>query len=134
MESKRKSCFDKWQKLNKKHADKRKEVKDPEWQKCRTAIASRDKTCRVWAALNIKQQNYVMDIHKEDYKMLNRLTTAHIKPKSTHPELYYDLSNLVLVSLYFHTLLDQMQHPVTKIPITAEERGDWLVLAKNGKT
>ncbi|GAF79336.1 unnamed protein product, partial [marine sediment metagenome] len=52
---------------------------------------------------------------------------------SQRPDLIYDIDNIVLVSRYFHSLLDTFCHPVTRKKITKEERLEWLKNALDRK-
>ena len=62
----------------------------------------------------------------------DELDCAHIKGKGSYPELNYDMNNIVLISRYFHTLLDQHRHPIFRHIITEEEKINWLKRAKKG--
>jgi hypothetical protein len=97
------------------------------WQEVRKKLFERDKSCRVWLCLSQSEKSIILSTFLDQISMFKDIDdAAHIKPRSTHPELYYDLDNLLRINRYFHILLDTYRHPVTQRPITAEERENWF--------
>ncbi len=135
--SKQIKCYDKYNHLIEKRNLKRKEYfenlnskecpVDQRWVEVRNQILERDKVCRLWKVLTANEKEHILKNFSHDFFYLKDiLDVAHIKPRSTHPELYYDPENLLLLSRYFHSLLDSYIHPVTRTSITSEERDVWF--------
>lgn len=123
------SCFRKFERKQLKDL-KKKEVKEEQnlvWKGIVAELQERDKTCRLWAVLDLHQKIYIMDNYHTEFKKTGGiLTPAHIISRSKDPNRVYDKSNIVMISLYFHSLLDTYQHPVTRTIINQEERELWL--------
>lgn len=113
-------------KTSDKLSEKQKE-NSAKWQEVRKKLFERDKSCRVWMCLSQLEKSIILATFLDQLSMFKDIDdAAHIKARSTHPELYYELDNLVRINRYFHTLLDTHRHPVTQLPITAEEREYWF--------
>ena len=132
---KHKSCYRKWLKKNKE-----KEIKNNifvvnvQWEVCKQKVHQRDKTCRIEFLLTVEELQHIIEHYQNGYTFLNRiLDVAHLIPRSQKPKLMYDLDNLVLISRYFHTLIDQFKHPVYQHKISSEERLNWLKSALDRK-
>lgn len=124
-------------KLNKPKKEKKpkkaKHKTDGQWVKTKKIIHERDLTCRIYAILTSEERNYLY----ENFPGFNRgnsavLGVAHIEPKSIRRDLYYEPTNLVLCSWFFHFRLDNFQHPVTGEPITKEQARAWFEAARLG--
>ncbi len=126
-DKKQSKCYVKYcKKLNKQY-----EV-DERWEEVKEQIHRRDKTCRIFAILTEEEKNYIYANYYDGYKMLSRtLDVEHIIPRSKNKSLYYDPSNLILISRYFHSLLTVYKHPVFQTAITQEERLGILKRALN---
>lgn len=113
-----------------KISEKQKE-NNAKWQAVRKQLFERDKACRVWMCLSQTEKALILSVYLDQISMFKNMDdAAHIKARSTHPELYYDLDNLLRINRYFHTLLDTHRDPVTQISITAEQREDWFTRIK----
>jgi hypothetical protein len=128
--AKQTDCYAKW--TAKKSTAFSKNNEDEQWVKVRAFVRKRDKVCRLWLILTAKEQVHILQKFHADYKMLSMLDVAHIKAKGSHPNLYYDPNNMVLIRRYFHTLLDTFKCPVTQNAITQEYREKWLDEARTG--
>lgn len=129
-ESKRRSCYNKYiKKMEQKMNDI---MEDPLWTEVREELFQRDNnTCQLWKILSQEERVYILHNHFEDYSQLSKtLDPCHIVPRARSSKLYYDLDNLVLISRYFHSLLDTWKHPVYRTTITDQERIDWFNKAK----
>lgn len=128
--TKQSDCYAKWG--AKKSSGFSKGNDDQQWVEVRAFVRQRDQVCRLWLILTAKERVYVLQKHHADYRMLSMLDPAHIKAKGSHPELYYEPDNIVLIRRYFHTLLDTFKCPVTQKPINQEYREKWLDEARTG--
>jgi len=131
--SKQSNCYTKYLKQLEKDQESRtkriEELKnaeitiDQKWIETREKVLNRDKSCRVWQSLSMPQRVYVLEHYSDDYNYLSKiLDVDHIIPKSVRFDLYYELDNLLLMSRYFHRLLTDYKHPVTRKKITDEEK------------
>lgn len=133
-EKKQSDCYKKYiNQLEKDNIKKQKRIEelknneievDQKWIDTRKLVIDRDHSkCRVWRVLSPKDQKYILTNFSDDYIALSRiLDVDHIIPKSVRFDLYYDLDNLLLMSRYFHRLLTDYKHPVTREKITDEEK------------
>jgi len=97
-------------------------------------VHERDETCRIWNILTKKEKTYILQNFFDEYVELSKqLDVAHIISRSNNPSLIKEESNVVLMSRYFHQLLDEMKHPITGKNITTEERFLWFRSAVKGK-
>ena len=130
------SCFEKFERKELKDLKKR-ELKQEEnviWKEIISELTERDKTCRLWSILDPQQQVYIIDNYYNDFKKKGSiLTPAHIISRGKDPSKTYDKENIIMISLYFHDLLDTYQHPVTRTIINQEERELWLRSAYKGE-
>lgn len=133
LDSKRKACYKKYvKKQNQKF--ERMIQKDDRWEKTKILVSKRDNNkCQIWEILTQKEQTYILDKYLDDYIYHKDIDHAHIKNKGSYPELKYDPDNVVLVRRLFHSLLDQLKHPVYRTPITSQERENWLIAARDKK-
>lgn len=141
-ENKQKRCYDKYseKKQNRIIADAKYTIfviqvwKDT-FKEGHTGFSTRDdweNYCQIWAILSEQERNYVKEHYKDDLWLNINLDVAHIREKDIRPDLKYDPDNGVVIGRYFHSLIDQFRHPVTRKAITKEERYDWLMRAKAG--
>lgn len=109
------------------------ENKDLRWIQVQENIRIRDVDCVVWHhILNVKQKSYIMENFWEDYSRLNKFQDcAHIESVARRPDLKYDEKNIVLVSRFFHSRLDQYRDLVTGLKISEEIRNYYLNLLKS---
>ena len=97
----------------------------------RSAVLKRDKVCQMWKALTDQERSHIHCNYFDEFSWTSKkLTVAHIIPRSKNKKLKYEMDNVVLISLYFHKLLDSYLHPVTRKKITKEERMDFYHKAK----
>lgn len=100
---------------------------DGRWVDVVEKVVERDKTCRIFYLLTEQEKFYILNHYIDDWHLLSRiLDPAHIIPKGQNPSLKYDENNIILVCRYFHSLLDNLKHPVYKTSITSEERLLWM--------
>lgn len=96
---------------------------DEEMEELKSQMWQRDKSqCQMWIRLT-KEEKLIVGYSNIIYNsMYKQLDTAHIFEKSVYPKLKYCLNNVVLLSRYFHSLLDGYKHPITEYKITKEDR------------
>jgi hypothetical protein len=134
-ERKQSDCYNKYIKqLDKDNAKRQKRIEDlknnleievdQRWLDTRQEVINRDHNqCRVWKSLSVKDKRFIIYAYYDDYYTLSKiLDVDHIIPKSVRMDLYYDIDNLLLMSRYFHRLLTDYKHPVTREKITEEEK------------
>lgn len=110
----------------------RQQSKEARWTEVKTALFERDSGCRVWQCLTQNERALVLASFYDQMMMFQGVDdAAHIKPRSTHPELYYDLDNLLRINRYFHTLLDTYRNPISQMPMSKEEHDMWFRRIKN---
>jgi len=130
LQSKRQNCYKKY--LKKIEKQKSKEIIDQRWKDVKEQLFKRDNNeCQLWKIFTKEEQTYILKNYYSDYTFLKELDPCHIKGKGAYPELKYDLDNLVCIRRYFHLLLDQLKHPITRESITNKEREKWFLMAKN---
>ena len=106
--------------------------KDARWSEVKTKLFERDSGCRVWQCLTQNERALVLASFYDQIMMFKDIDdAAHIKPRSTHPELYYDLDNLLRINRYFHTLLDTYRNPISQAHMSKEEHDMWFRRIKN---
>lgn len=129
---KQEKCYKTYiKKFEEKIEDTNKYVYDKEF---RQKIIDRDKTCRIWNILTEGERRFVLKNFYDDYiSLCHNLDVCHIIPRSQAPDKLYDEENVFLASRYFHSLLDEYKHPVTKRLITKEERLSWCLRANKRK-
>lgn len=137
-ESKRRNCYKKYIKKVEEQIESyydNANASQIRWQEVKEQLIERDNnTCQLWKILSKDEQLHILHNYFEDYSQLSKqLDPAHIVPRSRSNELYYDVDNLVLISRYFHSLLDTWKHPVYRTTITDDERTDWYIKAKDQK-
>jgi hypothetical protein len=90
--------------------------------------------CKLWNILTQEQKVFIIKNYAQEIWLNENLDVAHIKPKGSYPELKYDPLNGVVLGRYFHNLLDNYIHPITKQSISIEERIIILTKIKKGET
>ena len=107
---------------------------DDEWSIMKKVIIERDNgECQLYKILNLNEKTIILTVYDEEYKMFKSiLDCCHIIPRSEDKSKTYEADNIVLCSRYFHNLLDQYLHPVTRESITKEERLEWFKKARRG--
>jgi hypothetical protein len=129
------ACFKKFEikKVRDKEKQKGKDEKDLRWLATVEAVTDRDRTCRIWNILTVKEQQYIIENNHFEFQKYGKiLTCVHIVARSKSQDEIYNLNNITLISLYFHRLLDSFYHPVTRSNITREQRLLWLQSAYEG--
>ena len=129
---KQKKCYENFiKKLEKNLENTNKYIKDKEFKE---KIIKRDKTCKVWKVLTERERRFILKNFYNDYITLSHdLDICHIIPRSQAPDKIYDENNVFLASRYFHSLLDEYRHHVTKRMISKEERLSWCKRILKGK-
>lgn len=105
-ESKQEDCYKKYVKQQEKKYEKQFVDKDYEWESLKDEIKLRDNNqCMVMKILTIQQ---IKEVEKQDGFWLSQkyLDGAHIIPRATCPQHVYNRKNVLLVSRFFHTRLD----------------------------
>lgn len=111
----------------------KKKIKDDQWEQVRQFILNRDKTCRIWNILTNEEKSYIKTKWLDDYRYLSSfLDCCHIIPRSVKKSLFYEHTNIVLCSRFFHSRLDEFRHPVYDTKIDRQERINWFSSALNG--
>ena len=134
-EAKQKNCFDRYDRKLEKDKEKKQEKREENklWLEVTKQVKDRDKTCRIWEILTKEEKLHVLKNYEAEFRWLSKtLDTCHIISRAQSGELKYEIDNLVLCSRYFHSLLDKLLHPVSRKPITSEERETWFRQALNG--
>lgn len=125
-ESKQNQCFIKWNKQNEKDAHKQSKV-DEKWEEAKQKVDERDKSCLVEKCITVEERKYILENFEYEYKQFNKIMThAHIISRSTAPQLMYDINNIILMSMYFHSLLDRYRDLVTQESIDRQHRENWI--------
>lgn len=121
-ESKQLKCYSKYIEKNNKVF-----VEDKEWSGVVNLLKDRDgDSCRLLKILNIEEYTQVLpEILKNFGSYKEPLDPAHIFKRNTHPELKYDLDNLVLLHRFFHSRIDSYKDPVTGKHLSKEEVAAW---------
>ena len=135
-EAKQKNCFDRYDRKLEKDKDRRHEKKEENkhWVEITKQVKLRDKTCRIWEILTKEERLHILKNFEAEFRWLSKtLDTCHIISRAQSGELKYDLDNLLLISRFFHRRLTDLQHPVTREPITKDQETEWYLRAKNGK-
>ena len=88
--------------------------------KVRKRDLGRDRILRI---LSVKE---VLILQKNASRaQLQKLDAAHVFAVSTHPEMCYEVNNVVLLNRFCHESLDNMKDPITGRPISQEENLAW---------
>jgi hypothetical protein len=125
-ESKQNDCFKKWNKQNEKDSYKQNQV-DEQWEEVKSKVLERDKSCLVEKCLSKEEKQYILDNFEYEYEQFSKtLTNAHIISRSTAPQLTYDIENIILISMYFHSLMDRYRDLVTQEGIDRQQRESWI--------
>ena len=95
-------------------------------------VEKRDKTCLVLKILTNEEFKYVCDNYTSSLFKLKRKDMAHLLPKSQYPESEYDLDNVILLSRFFHELLDNYQDLITHEHIGKEGKERWITRIMQG--
>jgi len=100
---------------------------DPLWQEVADKVWKRDKNeCRLLSKLKIDNPDLYLYFIKNNMKSLyTKLDLAHIIPRSQSRILYYEPSNIILLSRPVHSNLDTYHDPITGKAITKEEQEGW---------
>jgi hypothetical protein len=139
-DSKRKSCFKKFQENNKKKSAKIHKVKEKDID-FRKAVWMRDygsfpkspiisdwkNVCTYWLSLDEDEQLQLTKLHRENFYMNENIDVAHWRGKGNNPELRDDPDNCCLMSRVFHSLIDQFINPLTNKAMTFEEREEIFI-------
>ena len=109
---------------------------DPKTDKLRQEVFKRDGSrCRLGTILTQKERNTILDLgFSNDWALKSGLVLAHIEGRGRRPDLKYDPDNCLTLCDYFHTLLDEWKDPITRKPISEEERKEWFERIKKSKS
>jgi hypothetical protein len=86
--------------------------------------------CTFWRCLSHEERVLFQSNFKESLWLCRTLDVAHILPRSTHPQLTYEIDNVTLVNRLAHNLLDTYKCPLTSDKISEQDRYDWMVRIK----
>lgn len=95
---------------------------DPQWVELVKRVKERDRGCRLLPLLT--PQEFLL-LRKNAGSRLLHCDPCHVFPVGAHPELCYDIENIVYLNRYSHDNLDNCKSPITGNPITREERDLW---------
>lgn len=100
---------------------------DPKWKEVADIVWKRDRgQCRLLSKLKIDNpQLYVYFINNNLPSLYSKLDLAHIIPRSQSSELYYEPTNIVLLSRPIHSNLDSYHNPITGISINKIQHDEW---------
>jgi hypothetical protein len=121
-ETKRQKCYDKFE------LSKNKEVEiDEKWEKVKREVYKRDsRACRFFKVLNPcegQEARSILDSNLwSDFMVLDY---AHVFGRGAYPHMKYDVDNVVMMTRYFHLLLDQYKNPFTSKSMGREEHDAW---------
>jgi hypothetical protein len=129
---KQERCYEKYLRKTDKDKEKRQVIiEDKEWKEALDIVHKRDKTCTIWKILTIKEREYIINNHFEDYRWLSKtLDGAHIFGRN-NVKLKYNADNVLLINRYFHRLLTDHKDPVTQKGLSKEEVISWYIRAFN---
>ena len=101
----------------------RRTPQDERWQECKRQVHLRDKNmCRFLKILSASEYKAFMESNPA---FINLLECAHVKSVGTHPELCYDIDNIVLLNHTAHSRLDSALDPVTGKRTTKAKIQEW---------
>lgn len=134
-EYKQEQCFDKYNKKLSKDKEKREQKfkdkfnkeyeEDEQWTEVRKQVFLRDKN----------QCQFCVTLTKEEYEVIKpnlwgvmkTLDPAHIFSRGAFPHLKYEVSNIVTLSRYIHSCLDNCMDPFTQERIGKEEAKEYWI-------
>lgn len=145
-ESKRKKCWQKYNKLNEKREQGKKErtEKQSKWQSIVLDVMKRD--CRVkditkaeWYDFcvfyylfnHIEKEKFLQSIKPEKKFILNEIDPVHIENRSQNKSSEYDTDNIIAGNRIAHERYDSYQSPITGKNIGADGRLVWQEKLKN---
>ena len=123
---KQERCFEKYLRKQEKDKEKLKDrIVDKDWQEVLDIIHTRDKTCVIWKVLTVKERQYVVTNHFDEYRWLSKtLDGAHVIGRN-NKQYKYNPNNVLLINRYFHRLLTDHKDPITQEYLTKEEVMNW---------
>jgi len=92
-------------------------------------VDERDNNCCVFwnYILTVEQKVYIYKHFYNDFEILSKVIDhAHLDAISEKPELKYDKNNIVCLSRFFHSRLDQYKNLLTGCSISKEERQKYI--------
>ena len=101
----------------------RRDSSDERWQEVKKEVRSRDKTDRLLKVVTAKEYLKLKKIAAP--ALLQRLDAAHVFSVSSHPQMCYDVDNIILLNRFSHENLDSCKDPITGERISPQERDDW---------
>ena len=101
----------------------RRDSSDERWQEVKKEVRSRDKTDRLLKVVTAKEYLKLKKIAAP--VLLQRLDAAHVFSVSSHPQMCYDVDNIILLNRFSHENLDSCKDPITGERISPQEHDDW---------
>jgi len=102
----------------------RRDSSDLKWQELKAKVRKRDLgKDRIMRVLSMKEALILQK--NATPSQLQRLDVAHIFPVGAHPEMCYEISNVVLLDRYAHECIDNMKDPITGKIMTMEQNLAW---------
>jgi hypothetical protein len=93
---------------------------DPKWAETKKLVDARDKRqCRLMMCLSITESK---QLRAESEKTLDR---CHIFAASAHPDLIYNVNNIVTLTRFIHRRMDNFKHPLSGENIPPNENFYW---------
>jgi len=100
---------------------------DEEWERVKSEVWMRDKTCRLWKILNEEEKNWLRENDPNVLYFNKIIGVAHVISRNRSTNLYYESNNLYLLGWGFHFRLDNFRNPLTNEEITKEEIKQWWI-------
>lgn len=98
----------------------RRSSNDPEWQKCKEIVRSRDKgRCQFYKCLS------AVEAYSIKAGTQHEIDPAHIFPASHEPELIYNPDNVISLERWVHRRMDDYKNPLNGDNIDLNEHYYW---------
>jgi hypothetical protein len=110
-------------KQKKQKKQRKRTNEDIRWQEVKEQVFKRDKGC--CRLLRIVSARDFLILQKNARGALKLLDPAHVFAVGSHPELCYEIDNVVVLNRFSHECLDSCKDPITGERITFEERELW---------
>jgi hypothetical protein len=89
--------------------------------------------CMFWGCLTLEEKNELNITYNNELWINENLDSAHIEGKGENPSMKYNVDNIVIIGRLWHGLIDTYKDPITRKPITQEERIKWFERIRKGR-